>query len=167
MLGCPYDGDVDPVRVAAVSKRLLDMGCYEISLGDTIGIGNPGSTTVMLDEVLKVIPKDQVAVHFHNTYGQALANILVAIDKGISVVDSSVAGLGGCPYADGASGNVPTEDVVFMLNGLGIKTGVNLDALIDVGTFITNALGKSTRSSVGAALSTKRAKSRVNSTSPA
>jgi hydroxymethylglutaryl-CoA lyase len=167
VLGCPYDGDVDPVRVAAVSKRLLDMGCYEISLGDTIGIGNPGSTTIMLDEVLKVIPKDQVAVHFHNTYGQALANILVAIDKGISVVDSSVAGLGGCPYADGASGNVPTEDVVFMLNGLGIKTGVNLDALIDVGTFITNALGKSTRSSVGAALSTKRAKSRVNSTSPA
>ena len=138
VLGCPYDGPTDPLQVARVSKKLLDMGCYEISLGDTIGIGTPGSTAKMLDEVIKVVPADKLAVHFHNTYGQALANILVALEKGISVVDSSVAGLGGCPYAEGASGNVSTEDVIFMLQGLGIKTGVDLDKLLDVGTFITD-----------------------------
>lgn len=144
--------------VARVSKRLLDMGCYEISLGDTIGIGNPGSTARMLDEVIKVVPIPQLAVHFHNTYGQALGNILVALDRGIHIMDSSVAGLGGCPYAEGASGNVSTEDVVYMLHGLGIETGVDLDKLIDVGSYITDALGKRTRSSVAAAISSKRSK---------
>jgi hydroxymethylglutaryl-CoA lyase len=126
VLGCPYEGDINPDKVVHVAKRLLEMGCYEISLGDTIGVGTPGSTKILLDKILQELPVDKIAVHFHDTYGQALANILVALESGVSVVDSSVSGLGGCPYAAGASGNVATEDVVYMLHGMGIKTGIYL-----------------------------------------
>eukprot|EP01035_Chromulina_nebulosa_P018604 gene18604-24333_t len=118
VLGCPYEGKIDPQVVKRVTKRLLDLGCYEVSLGDTIGIGTPGSTSALLDELTSDIPSDKLAVHFHDTYGQALANILIALQYGINVIDSSISGLGGCPYASGASGNVATEDVVYMLQGL-------------------------------------------------
>ena len=121
VLGCPYQGEVQPEAVAHVSKRLVEMGCYEVSLGDTIGVGNPGSTARMLDAVLRVLPANQLAAHFHATYGQALSNLVVALEAGVAVIDSSVAGLGGCPYAPGASGIVATEDVVYMLHGLGIE----------------------------------------------
>lgn len=161
VLGCPYEGDIDPVAVANVSRALRDMGCYEISLGDTIGIGNPGSTMRMLKAVIPHIPSSELAVHFHNTYGQALSNLLVALEMGIAVVDSSVGGLGGCPYAEGATGNVPTEDVVFMLHGMGIKTGVNLEELMDIGVFISGVLGRQTRSSVASAALKKRTKKPV------
>ncbi|XP_062927560.1 3-hydroxy-3-methylglutaryl-CoA lyase, cytoplasmic isoform X2 [Mobula hypostoma] len=121
-VGCPYEGTIAPAKVAEVAKRMYDIGCYEISLGDTTGIGTPGDMKELLQAVMKVIPKNALAVHCHDTYGQALANVYVALQMGISVVDCSVAGLGGCPYADGASGNVSTEDVVYMLTGLGIRT---------------------------------------------
>jgi len=153
----PYDGLVEPKQVAYVAKRLYEMGCYEISLGDTIGVGTPGHTASMLDAVLKEIPKDNLAVHFHDTYGQSLANIYVALQAGISVVDSSVAGLGGCPYAKGATGNVPTEDVLYMLQGLGIQTGVDLNKVIDIGQWISKHLGKSAPASrVNQAITAKR-----------
>ncbi len=155
VVGCPYQGDVAPTEVARVAKALLEMGCYEISLGDTIGVGTPLKVNAMLDAVLKVAPVEQVAVHFHDTYGQALTNIYVALSRGISVIDSAVAGLGGCPYAAGASGNVATEDVVYLLNGLGIEHGVDLNALAAAGGFITEQLGKTTSSKVGLALSAK------------
>ncbi|MCB5226008.1 hydroxymethylglutaryl-CoA lyase [Alishewanella sp. 16-MA] len=155
VVGCPYQGDVAPSEVARVAKALLEMGCYEISLGDTIGVGTPLKVNAMLDAVLKVAPVEQLAVHFHDTYGQALTNIYVALSRGISVIDSAVAGLGGCPYAAGASGNVATEDVVYLLNGLGIEHGVDLDALAAAGGFITEQLGKTTNSKVGLALSAK------------
>ncbi|MDP5460189.1 hydroxymethylglutaryl-CoA lyase [Alishewanella sp. SMS8] len=155
VVGCPYQGDVAPSEVARVAKALLEMGCYEISLGDTIGVGTPLMVNAMLDAVLKVAPVEQLAVHFHDTYGQALTNIYVALSRGISVIDSAVAGLGGCPYAAGASGNVATEDVVYLLNGLGIEHGVDLDALAAAGGFITEQLGKTTNSKVGLALSAK------------
>ncbi|WP_445424966.1 hydroxymethylglutaryl-CoA lyase [Alishewanella sp. HL-SH06] len=155
VVGCPYQGDVAPSEVARVAKALLEMGCYEISLGDTIGVGTPLKVNAMLDAVLKVAPVEQLAVHFHDTYGQALTNIYVALSRGISVIDSAVAGLGGCPYAAGASGNVATEDVVYLLNGLGIEHGVDLDALAAAGSFITEQLGKTTSSKVGLALSAK------------
>eukprot|EP01090_Pellita_catalonica_P003355 TRINITY_DN13026_c0_g1_i1.p1 TRINITY_DN13026_c0_g1~~TRINITY_DN13026_c0_g1_i1.p1 ORF type:complete len:378 (+),score=39.11 TRINITY_DN13026_c0_g1_i1:29-1135(+) len=154
--GCPYDGYVDPKNVAYVAKELLDMGCYEVSLGDTIGIGTPGKTFKMLETVLQEIPKERLAVHFHNTYGQALANVLVSLQMGISVIDSSVAGLGGCPYAKGATGNVSTEDVVYMCHGLGIKTGVDLDKLIEVGNWISKKLNKRSHSKVGVAVTSKK-----------
>ncbi|KAI8340854.1 hydroxymethylglutaryl-CoA lyase-like protein [Chlamydoabsidia padenii] len=156
VLGCPYEGPVDPVKVADMAKRLYEAGCYEISLGDTIGVGTPGSTARMLEEVLKVVPAEALAVHCHDTYGQALANILKALEYGIRVVDSSVAGLGGCPYAPGAKGNVATEDVIYMLNGLGFKTNVDLDQLIDVGNWISEKLGRETNSRAGAALTVAR-----------
>jgi len=124
VVGCPYEGDIDPQAVADVASRLLDLGCYEVSLGDTIGVGTPGTTSAMLAEVVKVVPPEQLAGHFHNTYGMALANIHAALQYGVTTFDSSVAGLGGCPYAPGASGNVATEDVVYMLHGLGIETGI-------------------------------------------
>jgi hydroxymethylglutaryl-CoA lyase len=127
VVGCPYEGAVSPKVVADLSKRLLDMGCYEISLGDTIGVGTPGTISKMLDEVIKVAPVKKLAVHTHDTYGQALANILCSLDYGIRTFDSSIAGLGGCPYAPGAKGNVATEDVVYMLHGSGYDTGINLD----------------------------------------
>ncbi|KFW78751.1 3-hydroxymethyl-3-methylglutaryl-CoA lyase, cytoplasmic, partial [Manacus vitellinus] len=150
-LGCPYEGNITPAKVAEVSKRLYSMGCYEISLGDTIGVGTPGSMKKMLEAVMKEIPLSALAVHCHDTYGQALANILTAIQMGVSVVDSSVSGLGGCPYAKGATGNVATEDVIYMLNGLGINTGVNLYAVMEAGNFICTALNKKTNSKVAQA----------------
>ncbi|XP_055710575.1 hydroxymethylglutaryl-CoA lyase, mitochondrial isoform X2 [Phlebotomus papatasi] len=152
VIGCPYEGAIEPEAVARVSKQLLDMGCYEISLGDTIGVGTPGTMSKMLQEVLKVIPADKLAVHCHDTYGQALANILTSLEYGITVVDSSVSGLGGCPYARGASGNAATEDVVYMLHGLGIETGVDLEKLVNVGKFICEELGRPSESKVNRAM---------------
>ncbi|XP_041867054.1 3-hydroxy-3-methylglutaryl-CoA lyase, cytoplasmic isoform X2 [Melanotaenia boesemani] len=151
VLGCPYEGHVEPSKVAEVAKRLYDMGCYEISLGDTIGIGTPGSMFKMLQSVMKDVPVHALAVHCHDTYGQALPNILTALQMGVSVVDSAVAGLGGCPYAEGSSGNVSTEDVLYMLHGMGIETGVNLTKVIEAGDFICNALCRKTNSKVAQA----------------
>ncbi|XP_054894097.1 hydroxymethylglutaryl-CoA lyase, mitochondrial [Poeciliopsis prolifica] len=151
VVGCPYEGQVAPEKVAHVAKCLYSMGCYEISLGDTIGVGTPGSMTKMLEAVTKEVPVSALAVHCHDTYGQALANILIALQMGISVVDSSVAGLGGCPYAHGASGNVATEDVVYMLHGLGIETGVDLAKLMDAGAFICRTINRKTSSKVAQA----------------
>ncbi|XP_072546152.1 hydroxymethylglutaryl-CoA lyase, mitochondrial [Salminus brasiliensis] len=151
VLGCPYEGKVSPAKVAEVAKRLYSMGCYEISLGDTIGVGTPGGMVEMLEAVKKEVPVQALAVHCHDTYGQALANILVALQHGVSVVDSSVAGLGGCPYAEGASGNVATEDVVYMLHGLGIHTGVDLPKLMDAGSYICRSLNRRTSSKVAQA----------------
>ncbi|XP_053254774.1 hydroxymethylglutaryl-CoA lyase, mitochondrial isoform X1 [Podarcis raffonei] len=151
VLGCPYEGKISPAKVAEVSKKMYAMGCYEISLGDTIGVGTPGNMKDMLSAVMKEVPLGALAVHCHDTYGQALANTLVALQMGVNVVDSSVAGLGGCPYAQGASGNVATEDMVYMLNGLGIHTGVDLTKLLDAGTFICKALNRRTNSKVAQA----------------
>lgn len=151
--GCPYEGAIQPSAVAKAAKSLYNMGCYEISLGDTIGVGTPGTMRAMVEEVTKYIPVDKLAVHCHDTYGQALANILTALEFGISVVDSSVAGLGGCPYAKGASGNVPTEDVIYMLHGMGIETGVDLDKILEASDYICQVLKRPTTSKVGRALS--------------
>jgi len=140
VMGCPYEGAVSPDAVLSVSQTLLDKGCYEISLGDTIGTGTPGQTAHLLGSLLKAIPASKLAVHFHDTYGQALANILVALQHGISVIDSAAGGLGGCPYAAGASGNVATEDVVYMLNGMGIECGVDINALVAASTQIFDHL---------------------------
>lgn len=155
VLGCPYEGDIAPEAVKQVSKQLLDMGCYEISLGDTIGVGTPLKTQQMLNAVLQDVPVEKLAVHFHDTYGQALSNILMALQMGVNVIDAAVAGLGGCPYAKGASGNVATEDVVYMLNGMGIETGINLDALVRAGDRITKALNRCNNSKVANALLAK------------
>ncbi|KAM4038841.1 hydroxymethylglutaryl-CoA lyase, mitochondrial [Anomaloglossus baeobatrachus] len=152
VLGCPYEGKVSPSKVAEVALKMFSMGCYEISLGDTIGVGTPGSMREMLAAVLDVIPAKALAVHCHDTYGQALANILVALQMGVQVVDSSIAGLGGCPYAQGASGNVATEDVVYMLQGLGINTGVDLKKLSEAGAYICKALGRKSNSKVAQAM---------------
>lgn len=151
VIGCPYEGKIEPSAVAKVCEKLLEMGCYEISLGDTIGVGTPGSFREMLDEVLQVAPAESFAVHCHDTYGQALPNILMSLDYGITVVDASVSGLGGCPYARGASGNAATEDVVYMLHGCGVETGVNLDLLSDAGRFICEALERQSESKVNRA----------------
>uniref|UniRef100_UPI00358E0B39 3-hydroxymethyl-3-methylglutaryl-CoA lyase, cytoplasmic isoform X1 n=1 Tax=Myxine glutinosa TaxID=7769 RepID=UPI00358E0B39 len=153
VVGCPYQGNVSPAKVAEVAKRMHDMGCYEVSLGDTIGVGTPGSIRAMLVAVLHELPAGVLAMHCHNTYGQALANILTALQMGVSVVDSSVAGLGGCPYAGAASGNVATEDVLYMLHGLGIDTGVDLQKVIEAGNFICRVLGRPNGSSVATATS--------------
>ena len=142
VMGCPYEGAISPDAVLAVSQTLLDKGCYEISLGDTIGTGTPGQTAHLLSTLLKTIPASKLAVHFHDTYGQALANILVALQHGISVIDSAAGGLGGCPYAAGASGNVATEDVVYMLNGMGIDCGVDINALVAASTQIFDHLNR-------------------------
>ncbi|KAK2169283.1 hypothetical protein NP493_1197g00065 [Ridgeia piscesae] len=150
-VGCPYEGNVDPVRVAQIAKTLYDMGCYEISLADTIGVATPGAIKKMLAEVVKLVPADKLGIHCHDTYGQAIANIFAALQMGVTAVDSSVAGLGGCPYAKGASGNVSTEDVVYLLHGLGIKTGINIDKVISTGHFISDVLQRSTQSKVGQA----------------
>ncbi len=152
VLGCPYEGEIDPAQVAAVARELLDMGCYEISLGDTIGVGTPVKARKMLARVANEVPVNQLAAHFHDTYGQALANLYAVMQDGISVIDTSIAGLGGCPYAKGASGNVATEDVVYMLNGLGIETGIDLDKLVPVGNWITQQIGRTNGSKVGLAL---------------
>ncbi len=152
VLGCPYEGEIAPEKVADVTKLMIDMGCYEVSLGDTIGVGTPLKTAQMLDQVLDKVPKDKLAVHFHDTYGQALANLYVALEKGISVIDSAVAGLGGCPYAKGASGNVATEDVLYMLNGMGITSNVDMNKLLVATKYISGILGRKPQSKVANAL---------------
>ncbi|MDY7560090.1 hydroxymethylglutaryl-CoA lyase [Pseudomonas sp. CCC3.2] len=151
VLGCPYEGKITPEQVASVANELFAMGCYEISLGDTIGTGTPSATRTLFDTVAGKIPRGKLAGHFHDTYGQALANIYASLLEGIQVFDSSVAGLGGCPYAKGASGNVATEDVLYMLNGLDIDTGVDLDLLIDAGQRICDVLGRPSGSRVAKA----------------
>jgi isopropylmalate/homocitrate/citramalate synthase len=155
VLGCPYEGEIAAEAVARVSKALFDMGCEEVSLGDTIGTGTPLKAKRMIEAVAKHVPMQQLAVHFHDTYGQALANILATLEMGIGVVDSSVAGLGGCPYAKGASGNVATEDVVYMLNGMGISTGIDIDRLAKVGRSVLQQLGRAPASKVAQALAAK------------
>ena len=157
VLGCPYEGEVAPAKVVAVAGRMFRLGCYEISLGDTIGIGTPGKARAMVEAVAAAVPMASLAVHFHDTYGQALANTLACLELGVSVVDSSVAGLGGCPYAKGASGNVATEDVLYMLHGLGIGTGVDLEAVARTGAWISSVLGRANASKVGQALAASRA----------
>lgn len=156
-LGCPYSGAVDPLRVAEIAQRLSDMGCREISLGDTIGVGTAGQVERLLDQVTRRLAPQQLAVHMHDTYGQALTNIYVALTRGIAVVDSAVAGLGGCPYAPGAAGNVATEDVIYMLGGLGIAHGVNLDQLVAIGNDVCRKLGRPNQSRVAQALTQKAA----------
>lgn len=148
VLGCPYEGDIAPEKVAKVADQLYKMGCYEISLGDTIGVGTPTNVTNMIKAVSAHVPIEKLAVHFHDTYGQALSNIYAALQLGINIVDSAIAGLGGCPYAKGASGNVATEDVVYMLDGLGIKTGIDFEKLLEAGWFISDKLGKAPISKV-------------------
>lgn len=155
VMGCPYEGEIDPAAVLKVSKALLEMGCYEISLGDTIGTGTPQQTRQLIQYLSNEIPVDKLAVHFHDTYGQALANIYAALLEGVSVVDSSVAGLGGCPYAQGASGNVASEDVLYMLQGLGIQTDINLAALVETGNWISQQLNRPNQSKAGLALAVK------------
>ncbi len=156
VLGCPYQGAIAPAAVAAVAVRLAAMGCYEISLGDTIGTGTPVATQRMIDEVTARVPVERLAGHFHDTYGQAVGNILAALQLGVTTFDSSVAGLGGCPYAKGATGNVATEDVVYLLHGMGIETGVDLNLLVDAGEFISQSLGRVNGSRAGRALAAKR-----------
>ncbi len=153
VLGCPYEGTVEPQAVARVAGELDSLGCYEISLGDTIGIGTPLAAVNMVEKVAEQVPVNRLAAHFHDTYGQALANLLAVLQQGVSVVDSSVSGLGGCPYARGASGNLATEDLVFMLQGMGIETGVDLDRLIEAGRYISNHLDRPSQSRVAAAIS--------------
>jgi len=152
VLGCPYEGEIAPERVAEVSTRLVGMGCYEISLGDTIGVGTPGKARAMMETVAARVPLGQLAVHFHDTYGQALANIHACLELGVATVDSSVAGLGGCPYAPGATGNVASEDVLYLLDGLGIGTGVDLAKLVAAGTFISEHLDRQPVSKVALAM---------------
>ncbi len=158
VVGCPYQGAVPPAAVAEVAVRLLEMGCHEISLGDTIGVGTPASVARMLDAVALLVPIERLAGHYHDTYGMALANIYASLEMGVAVFDASVAGLGGCPYAAGASGNVATEDVVYLMNGLGIETGVDLERLVDAGAFICAELGRAPASKVARAILAKRRK---------
>jgi hydroxymethylglutaryl-CoA lyase len=158
VLGCPYQGEVPPAAVAEVAARLAEMGCYEISLGDTIGVGTPASVARMLDEVTLLVPVERLAGHYHDTYGMALANIYASLERGVAVFDASVAGLGGCPYAAGASGNVATEDVVYLMNGLGLETGIDLDRLVDAGAWICAELGRAPSSKVARAVLAKRGK---------
>jgi hydroxymethylglutaryl-CoA lyase len=155
VIACPYDGKVAPAKVAEVSERLFKMGCYEVSLGDTIGVGTPADCVAMVDAVAAKVPRESLAAHFHDTYGQSLANIMAVMERGIAVFDTSVAGLGGCPYAKGASGNVGTEDVIYLLNGLGIEHGVDLDAIAKAGRAICTALGREPASKVAQALKAK------------
>jgi hydroxymethylglutaryl-CoA lyase len=152
VLGCPYQGEVPLGDVVRVASRLHALGCYEVSLGDTIGVGTPAKARAMLRAVAAEVPMQALAIHFHDTYGQALANILACLEEGVSVLDSAVSGVGGCPYARGASGNVASEDVVYMLHGLGIRTGVDLDALAQTGRWLAGLLGRETGSKAGKAL---------------
>jgi hydroxymethylglutaryl-CoA lyase len=152
VLGCPYEGAVKLDAVTHVAKELIEMGCYEVSLGDTIGVGTPRAVQSMITSVAGHVPIGRLAIHFHDTYGQALANILAALQLGVAVMDAAVAGLGGCPYAPGATGNVATEDVVYMLNGMGIETGIDLEKLAAAGRAISRALGRETQSKAAAAL---------------
>ena len=157
VVACPYEGAIAPAAVADVSRQLLEMGCYEVSLGDTIGAGTPASITHMLEAVASHVPITQLAGHYHDTYGMALANIYASLQFGVATFDSSVAGLGGCPYAKGASGNVATEDVLYLLEGLGIETGVNLRAVVQAGQFICAHLGKQPVSKAALALAARYA----------
>ena len=157
VLGCPYEGEIAPAAVAEAAARLADLGCAEISLGDTIGVGTPARAQAMIEAVAARVPIERLAVHFHDTYGQALANILACLELGVAVVDSSVAGLGGCPYAKGATGNVASEDVLYMLDGLGIETGVDLAKLAAAGRTISRHLGRPPASKVARALAGKAA----------
>lgn len=152
VLGCPYQGDVPLGEVVRVARALYELGCYEISLGDTIGVGTPAKARAMLRAVAGAVPMPALAIHFHDTYGQALANILACLEEGVAVVDSAVSGAGGCPYAKGASGNVASEDVVYMLHGLGVETGVDLALLADTGRWLAALLGRETGSKAGRAL---------------
>ena len=156
-LGCPYEGDIAATKVANLAGKLLAMGCYEISLGDTIGVGTPAKASAMLATVAGAVPMDQLALHFHDTYGQALANILACLELGVATVDCAVAGLGGCPYAPGASGNVATEDVLYMLDGLGIETGIDFAAVVAAGQFICDVLGRTPTSKAAQAFLAKAA----------
>ena len=158
VLGCPYEGEIKPEKVAEVAGALYDMGCYEVSLGDTIGTGTPGKTKAMIDACAQRVPLDRLAGHYHDTYGQALANIYASLEMGIATFDASVAGLGGCPYAAGASGNVATEDVIYMLNGLGIRTGVDLDQLVGIGQWICGVLNRKPASKAALAIAAKKKK---------
>jgi hydroxymethylglutaryl-CoA lyase len=157
VLGCPYEGEIAPAKVAEVARALHDMGCYEISLGDTIGTGTPGKTRAMIEACAREVPIERLAGHYHDTYGQALANIYASLETGVATFDSSVAGLGGCPYAKGASGNVATEDVVYMLNGLGIDTGIDLAKLVATGQWICSVIGKEPQSKAARAIAAKQA----------
>jgi len=152
VLGCPYQGDVPVADVVKVASRLYELGCYEISLGDTIGVGTPLKARAMLQAVASVVPLSSLAVHFHDTYGQALANILACLEEGVRVVDAAVSGTGGCPYAKGASGNVASEDVVYMLHGMGIATGIDLERLSETGRWLAALLGRETGSKAGKAM---------------
>ena len=154
-LACPYEGDVKPAQVTRIARELYAMGCYEITICDTIGAGTPGKTRAVIEDVAKYVPIEKLAGHFHDTYGQALANTLAALECGVATFDSSVAGLGGCPYAKGATGNVASEDVLYMLDGLGIETGVDMGRLMAAGDFICNALGRATLSRVSRAIAAK------------
>lgn len=156
VLGCPYEGEISPVKVVELAERLAGLGCYEISFGDTIGVGTAHRARDLMRSAIGALGVDRVAVHFHDTYGQALANVLACLDLGVKVADSSVAGLGGCPYAKGASGNLATEDLVYLLDGLGVETGVSLDRLAEAGAAICSALGKAPTSKVAQALAAKR-----------
>jgi hydroxymethylglutaryl-CoA lyase len=156
VLGCPYEGEIAPDKVAEVTRALYDLGCYEVSLGDTIGTGTPGKTQAMIEACARLVPLDKLAGHYHDTYGQALANIYASLEMGVATFDSSVAGLGGCPYAKGASGNVATEDVLYMLHGLGIETGVDLDQIVATGQWICGVIGKEPVSKAARALAAKR-----------
>ncbi len=153
VLGCPYEGEIAPERVADVARHLYEMGCYEISLGDTVGVGTPIKAQRMIDAVAETVPVEKLAAHFHDTYGQALANLFAVLQRGVSIIDSSVSGLGGCPYAKGASGNVATEDVLYMLNGLGIQTGIDMEKLLQAGDYISRYLQRDPASKVARALS--------------
>ncbi|WP_458369762.1 hydroxymethylglutaryl-CoA lyase [Pseudomonas fluorescens] len=162
VMGCPFTGHVKPEAVAVVSASLFAMGCYEVSLGDTIGAGTPAATKTLIDACRQVVPVSALAGHFHDTYGMAIANIHAALEADVRIFDSSVAGLGGCPYSPGATGNVATEDVIYLLNGLGMNHGVDLDAVIDIGEFINAELGRETASSVSRALLAKRGLVKTN-----
>ena len=161
VVACPYEGAVDPAKTAWVAKKLHDMGCYEVSLGDTIGAGTPASVQRMLEACAREVPIAQLAGHYHDTYGMAIANIYASLEMGMAVFDSSIAGLGGCPYAAGASGNVATEDLVYLLQGLGIETGVDRDKLLAAGQFISQSLGREPASRVARALLAKMAATAV------
>jgi len=155
VLGCPYEGEVKPERVADVAAALYEMGCYEVSLGDTIGTGTPGKTKAMIEACARRVPLEKLAGHYHDTYGQALANIYASLEMGVHTFDASVAGLGGCPYAAGASGNVATEDVIYMMDGLGVRTGVDLAKLVAIGRWICGVLGREPSSKVNRAYKAK------------
>jgi hydroxymethylglutaryl-CoA lyase len=158
VLGCPYEGDIAPAQVAKVAGALYEMGCYEISLGDTIGTGTPAKAKAMLDACTAQVPVEKLAGHYHDTYGQALANIYASLELGVRSFDASVAGLGGCPYAAGASGNVATEDVVYMLHGLGARTGVDLERLVAIGQWISGVLKRDYGSKAGKAIAARKKK---------